>query len=109
MSLWEERAARNEALFREVNERIAEQESEQERGGTAEFVCECADGACTERNTVPLVTYERVRSDPHLFLLTPGHERPELDQVVERADGFVIARKDTPTSARIAEQTDQRS
>jgi hypothetical protein len=109
MSLWDERAARNEALFREVNERIEDQEYPPERAGTAEFVCECADGVCTERITVPLATYERVRSDPHLFLVAPGHERPELDQLVEQGDGFVIVRKDTPASARIAERTDPRS
>jgi hypothetical protein len=84
-------------------------DNQHENGGTAEFVCECADGACTERVTVPLATYERVRSDSYLFLVAPGHERPELDLVVERGDGFVIVRKDTPTSARIAEQTDPRA
>jgi hypothetical protein len=109
MSLWEERAARNEALFREVNERIEDLDDQLASGGTAEFVCECADGACTERIMVRLATYERVRGDPYLFLLAPGHERPELEQVVEQGDGFVIVRKDTPTSARIARQTDPRS
>jgi hypothetical protein len=109
MVLWEERAARNEALFREVNERVEDREDSRQRGGTAEFVCECADDACTERITVPLATYERARSDPYLFLLASGHERPGLDRVVEQREGFVIVRKDTPTAARIAEQTDPRS
>jgi hypothetical protein len=109
MSLWEERAARNEALFREVNERIEHLGDQVESGGTSEFVCECADGGCTERIMVPLATYERIRRDPYLFVVAPGHELPELDQVVEPGDRFVIVRKDTPTSSRIAEQTDPRS
>jgi hypothetical protein len=110
MSLGEERAARNEALFREVNERIEELHDQLESRGTADFVCECADATCAQQITVPLATYERVRKDPHLFVVAPGHVRPEIEHVVdEKADGFVIVRKDHPTSARVAEQTDPRS
>jgi chromosome segregation ATPase len=67
MSLWEERAARNEALFREVNERVEELHDKLTSGGTAEFVCECADETCTERLALPLATYERVRKSPLSF------------------------------------------
>jgi len=105
--VWEERVARNEALFREVNERIAElQEPVQ---APPEFVCECAVDTCTERLTVPMDVYERVRNDAHLFLLRSGHEQPEVEHVVEERDRVVIVRKDTPTTARIAEQTDPRA
>jgi hypothetical protein len=109
MSLWEERVARNEALFREVNERVEELHEVHGGGGLPEFVCECPDDTCTERISLPLAVYERVRSDPHLFLLRPGHEQPEVEHVVERGDGFVIVRKDSPTAARVAERTDPRS
>ena len=105
VSLWEERAARNEALFREVNERVEELH---EVASAAEFVCECPDEACTERLAVPLETYERVRNSALLFLVAPGHERPELEHVVERGDGFLIIKKNTPATTRIAEQTDPR-
>jgi hypothetical protein len=109
MNPWEARVAHNEALFREVNERVEELHDDQTSAGMPEFVCECADGTCTERIAVPIEVYERVRSDSHLFLLRSGHEQPELEQVVERGDGLVIVRKDTPTTERIAEQTDPRS
>jgi hypothetical protein len=109
MNLWEERAARNEALFREVNERVEElHEQLPSDGGSAEFVCECADDTCVARITVPLTTYERVRDDPRLFLVAKSHVRPEIEHVVEEDDGFVIVRKDNPTSARITAQTDPR-
>jgi hypothetical protein len=108
MSLWEERAGRNEALFREVNERVEELHDRLESGGTADFVCECPDDACTERLTVALETYERVRSNPRSFLVAPGHERPQLEHVVERGDGFLIVEKDDPVAGRIAEQTTPR-
>jgi hypothetical protein len=106
MNLWEERAARNEALFREVNERIAELDLA--TGGTAEFVCECSDANCTERIEVPLGTYERLRNDPYQFLVVPGHEQTELEHVVEHGKGFAVVRKDTPTTMRVAAKTDPR-
>jgi hypothetical protein len=109
MNLWEERVARNEALFREVNERVEELHDDLSGAGMPEFVCECPDDACTERISVPIEVYERVRRDPHLFLLRSGHDQSEVEQVVEQADGFVIVRKDTPTTERIAEQTDPRA
>ena len=59
MDAQEERIARNEALFREVNERIAESAQRFESQG-AEFVCECADQDCTERVEATLDEYERV-------------------------------------------------
>ena len=109
MSLWKERAARNEALFREVNERVEELHDLLQSGGSAEFVCECADGGCTDRLSIPLGTYETVRNDPHLFVVAPGHIRPEVEHVERYEDGFVIVRKDDPTAARVAEQSDPRA
>jgi hypothetical protein len=109
MSLGEERAARNEALFREVNERVEELHDELGSRGTADFVCECADATCAQQIAVPLDDYERVRNDPHLFLVAFGHVRPDIEHVTEEAGHFVIVRKDHPTSARLAEQTDPRS
>jgi len=103
--LWVARAAINEALFREVNERIEELHTELEADGSAEqFICECSDPACTERVTVPLDVYERVRANPRRFFVKPGHEERSLERVVERDDGFLVVEKDDPTAARIAEQ-----
>lgn len=108
MNLTEERAARNEALFREVNERIEElHEASGEKNGA--FVCECGDDACIERLTVPLETYETVRNDPQLFLVAPGHEIPAIERSIEHDPGFVVVRKNSPAAARIAEQTNPRS
>src|SRR5262249_45899908 len=43
-----ERRATTEALFRDVNERIAESAERFDAGGS-EFVCECSDPNCTHR------------------------------------------------------------
>jgi hypothetical protein len=103
-SLWKQRAARNEAIFREVNESIADLE---ERFGPTEepvFLCECADVGCSERLAVDPTTYRRVREQPRLFLVRPGHEVPQIERVVELHRDFLIVEK-TGAAAEVAEQT----
>ena len=107
----DERAARigaNEALFREVNEQI---EAMNERFGGGEsftIVCECGDGDCTERISVPVDVYERIRADAELFLVVPGHEIPAVEEVTEEGDGYRIVRKREGVPEAVAEETDPR-
>lgn len=94
LSLWEQRAARNEALFREVNEHIAS--LEERFGGSAPdavFICECASDLCTDRMPVDSETYRRVREHPRRFLVLPGHVDESLETVVERHPGFLVVEK----------------
>jgi hypothetical protein len=107
-SLWEERAARNEALFREVNEQlktVSDQFGTVEDG--VEFVCECSSDSCVERVRVPREVYEAVREDPRRFLVLPGHEG-DFEHAVVRAPTYVIVEKEG-TAGRIAAQTDPRT
>ena len=91
------RQARNEALFREVNERIAqlgERAQAYSPDGTVDFMCECGeDGGCGQRVRVPVDVYERVRSQDDRFVVRPGHETPELEHAVEWADDYVVVDK----------------
>ena len=107
MSLSDERAARNEALFREVNEEVARLEKRLQ-GGAPQFVCECAAESCVERVTLPLATYEQIRSDPRRFVLKPGHEQEEFERVVHIRSGYVVVEK-TAAAGDVAERTDPRS
>ena len=59
MSDQTKRVGVNEALFREVNERIDQLQDELGTGSTFEIVCECGDAACVERLTI---TPRRTRS-----------------------------------------------
>ena len=92
-----QRQARNEALFREVNERIAELgESAQDLtpDGTLEFMCECGvDGGCGEKLSMPLPVYETVRAQDDRFAVLPGHETPDLEYAIEWTDEYVIVDK----------------
>lgn len=74
--------ARTEALFRDVNERIAESAQRFEASST-QFVCECADPHCTHRVEATLDEYEDVRADGATFMLVPGHEQPDIERVVD--------------------------
>jgi hypothetical protein len=104
MSLWEERAARNEALFREVNEQA--QSLHAGRATERRFVCECSDASCTLQIGLPSSAYEAVRADPRQFLVAPGHEGA-FEVVVERHPDYLIVRKEG-RAREIAEQTDPR-
>lgn len=84
--------ARTEALFRDVNERIAESAQRFEAPST-QFVCECADAGCTHRLEATLVEYEHVREDGATFMLAPGHDHSDIERVVEVRGGFHIVEK----------------
>jgi len=102
----EARVAKNEVLFREVNERIRELAP---ADGRTEFLCECGDAACVEPVTLSLGQYETVRTDGARFFVRPGHELPDIEEVVERSESFSIVVKRDGTPADIAEDNDPRS
>jgi hypothetical protein len=87
-----ERRATTEALFRDVNERIAES-AERFDAEETDFVCECADPNCTHRVTASLAEYEEVRDDPTTFLLVPGHEQTDIERVVADSGRFRVVEK----------------
>ena len=96
-----ERQARNEALIREVNERIERVAEEARLGGEPErfeFLCECGAGgdgdiACAGRIEMTVAEYEEIRGQDDRFALLPGHESEELEDVIRRTDRFVVVDK----------------
>ena len=86
-----ERKIHNQALFRSVNERIAELAAKfGERGdaGLLSFVCECPEIGCRAFVRAPLEAYDRVHDDPALFLVLKGHEDGEA--IVADLGGYLI-------------------
>lgn len=107
----ERRKAFNEAVFREVNERI---ETLQSAFAVAErvplnLVCECDRLDCADQISVHLETYERVRSESALFLVRPGHEDNSVEDVVDSGGDYLIVRKRSGGPREIAQQTDPRA
>jgi hypothetical protein len=103
----EKRIGLNEAVFREVNERI-DNLAETFDVEHLDLVCECGNGDCLERISMSHSEYEQLRSDPQLFAVYPGHEVTDVEAVVEKRSGYHIVRKNTGAPERIAEQTDPR-
>jgi hypothetical protein len=89
-----ERAARNESLFREVNERIEDAATKLSPMFT-EFMCECADDECFEKVSLTLVEYTSVReSGPTYFVVRRGHSDPEVERVVGgEGDRYDVVKK----------------
>jgi hypothetical protein len=86
---------RNEAFFREVNERI-------EDVGTAlvpddaplEFLCECDDPECGEKVSATRAEYEAIRAVATHFVVVPGHEDPDVEHVVRQTERFLVVEKE---------------
>jgi len=91
VSLSDERLAKNEILFREINERLDEMSVPWSK--TTDYLCECSEMACTKIVELTNEEYERVRSRPTVFVVAHGHERPEIEKVVERTEGFLLVEK----------------
>ncbi|HEX9378846.1 MAG TPA: hypothetical protein VF872_04590 [Gaiellaceae bacterium] len=109
MSSREERIGLNEAVFREVNERIENlAETFDLKTQSLDLICECGDATCVERLSMTQAEYEKLRSDAHQFAVHPGHDNPDLESVVARLKGYDIVVKNRGEPARIAEQTDPR-
>jgi hypothetical protein len=100
--------ARTEALFRDVNERIAESAQRFDAAST-QFVCECADPSCTHRLEATLDEYEHVREDGATFMLAPGHDHPDIERVVERNHHFHVVEKMQATVREIVRRLNPRA
>ncbi len=102
----QERAAQNEVLFREANEKLGIKRQDLELGGATPFLCECGDSSCTELVRLSLEQYEHVRARANRFLVAPGHDEENARQVEEH-DGYAIIEK-VGLAGRIAEEENPR-
>ena len=103
----EARFAKNEALFREVNERV-EQLAVSQLSDWSEVLCECSDPNCLTTIPVTVGEYEAIRAHGARFALAGGHEETSVERVVERTERFVVVEK-TETARAMARDLDPRS
>ncbi len=108
----EDRAARNQSLVREYNERMALSNAVHYWVDPPfpDWVCECADQSCEEPVRLAIDEYEAIRKIPTHFLVMPSDEHvvPEVEVVVERTDRYWVVEK-TGHAAAVAEKFDPRS
>lgn len=89
----ERRIVTNEARFREVNEAISRGQWPGEREAAIGFRCECAALGCNRLIELTYPEYESVRAHPRRFVVVPGHERDEVETVVETRAGYLVVEK----------------
>jgi hypothetical protein len=105
-----ERTGENEALFRELNERLSKRARDDAAWTSpSKWICECAEEACTERIEMSPLEYEQLRSEPTHFAVVPNEEHVSLDveRIVEKRDRYWVVEK-IGEAAETAEETDPR-
>jgi hypothetical protein len=86
------KAAKNQSLYREVNERI---KNLGHSISHAKFVCECARPDCSETIEMSLEEYEEIRCIPHHFLVIAGQDHffPDVERIFETHPGYWVVEK----------------
>jgi hypothetical protein len=108
----DERLAGNEALFRGVNERVAEVATHFFEIDTHEaigFTCECGRAQCAEPIPMTVAEYEAIRAESTRFAVAPGHEDPEIESIIERRLTYLVVEKRDEDAQEVARETDPRA
>ena len=110
MADWRAQEARNETVFREMNE-WTEEENDARFGLERVidiYLCECSDRRCTDPIRMTRKEYEAIRAEPIRFAIAVDHENPEIDHVVRENERFATVDKLAGAGARIARAADPR-
>lgn len=100
--------AKNEELFRNVNERIETlSQTVAQDDPMMEYLCECDSAGCYERVRATRGEYESVRADATHFIVIAGHQDPKVERVTFSNDRFLVVEKQG-AAARDALETDPR-
>lgn len=96
------RAARNQSVFREVNERVLEAkqgglQAVAEDGFALQVICECANAGCHETIDISVEENEAIRASPIRFLIEHDHEWPDVERIVVAHDHYVVVEKVGPS------------
>src|SRR3712207_7923594 len=94
------RIAKNQALFRTINEGGMAWPERQATPVTEKlrFYCECGDAKCFEHLQLTRPEYEAVRADSARFAVIPGHVFAGAEHVVEAYDDYAVVRSEEHTS-----------
>jgi hypothetical protein len=95
MDVREKRLGLNEAVFREVNERIWGLAKLFKRGAREplDLVCECRNATCIYRIEMTRAEYKAVRAVDTQFAVYLGHVDPEIERVISSHKGYEVAAK----------------
>ena len=94
------RIGENEAVFRSVNELVRPFDQT-----WMTILCECGTRTCRDQVVIAQEEYVRVREDATRFVVRPGHDIAETEQVVSKHLQYWVVRKHPGLPARIARET----
>lgn len=101
-------AGQTESDFRSLNLFMVDQlDVDVPRAAEIEFLCECSAIHCTDSIRMTLPQYFAVHEDPIQFSILPLHNLPEVEDVVQKTDGFWVVRK-RELAADVARAADAR-
>jgi hypothetical protein len=103
----EVRLARNQSLFRSVNERVEKVAQQYTALAPLGFICECAITDCGSHLELTRDEYDEIRKHPTRFFVLPDHVFPEVEVVVEDREQYVIVEK-IGRAGRVAAAADVR-
>lgn len=101
------RMAENQVVFRRFNEKL-QKDIDKVNATAAEvgdepfilnadeplyFYCECSDEQCAKRIKISLNEYARIHKERDLFTIMPGHDVPQIEEVIETNAEYDVVRK----------------
>jgi hypothetical protein len=89
----QQRIARNESIFRDVNEAIEKGHWPGEEAVPMAFRCECGRLGCSRLIEMRGEDYERVRAHPRRFFVASDHDISAVETIVETNDSYVVVEK----------------
>jgi hypothetical protein len=106
-SISKDRLVENEIAFRRANseavenlanlKKIAKSEGHEKIIGNTNtplhFICECSDKLCTKRIVIKPSEYKKIHRRKNQFMLTPGHDYPEIEKIVKENNNYIIVEK----------------
>ena len=99
------RAARNQALFRAVNDKMLELNKVFEQFvGSYSIACECSRLDCVTLIEILPDAYRAVRDSPRTFAVCAEHVQEDVERIVSTDDGYAVVEV-LGHGVRIAEAT----
>jgi hypothetical protein len=90
---WRDRAARNEEIYRNVNERIESTARDHGFDQELSFHCECAESDCFQTIQMPADDYDRIAADRFRFVVVPEHQNEAIEKIVLRTPAYLVVEK----------------
>lgn len=92
-----ERVRKNEAAFKQYNERRKAFEKHlAEPDDLIPFVCECGDAGCYDGLPLTIEEFDEAHATAMRYAVKPRHVMPDYERVIEQRDSYWIVEKYAP-------------